>query len=142
MRILSIAEAAYCAGLMDGEGTMGIKSRGPDYYAVFCNITNTNLAVLSWLIQTTGIGLIAPQGKPKKTNHKQGFMWYLGVDDVTGFLEALLPYLIIKEEQALLLVRFIKSTRSPRFNNPLTMDERIEKKFIYDRLAELNKKGV
>jgi len=142
MKVLTIAQAAYIAGLLDGEGYVGVTRKINTHYtsyAVHVTITMTNLKVINWLKDITGIGRIHNVIKSK--NHKQKYSWYLRVDEIKEFLNSIKDYLIVKRLQASLLLEFLSTLRKVNQYNMLTVEEKIEKELIYEELRKLNKKG-
>lgn len=90
---------AYLAGLVDGEGwiTTARNSKHGNI-VVRLGIANTDWRVMCWLKENFG-GRI---DKKKKvvSYHRDSWMWGAGCKDVTRILKAILPYMIIKGEQA------------------------------------------
>jgi hypothetical protein len=97
---LSPTEAAYIAGLIDGEGSVMLIKRGSGGGCQLrVVVSNTHEGVLRWLSAVTGIGktyrLIAATER-----HKAGFSWRAHGDGAQTLLQQIRPYLIIKAEQA------------------------------------------
>lgn len=115
------SRAAYMAGFMDGEGCFSIvkahsitkradgsKKRGVRFH-LHIKITNTNLAVLEWIVTHFG-GQIS--SKKTWSNHptwKDRYEWTLtGYGRMEKVILSILPYLIIKREQALVALEFAR----------------------------------
>ena len=66
---LNTAEAAYIAGLIDGEGSIGLlrKHRGENRQLVV-SISNNDFALLRYVLDVTGVGKITSK-KPAKIKH-------------------------------------------------------------------------
>ncbi|MBM3253104.1 MAG: hypothetical protein FJZ16_02475 [Candidatus Omnitrophica bacterium] len=102
-------ELAYIAGLVDGEGSFyfwksSIKSGRTKPYPIL-RITNSHIGVLKWLLKKIP--------SSRLDNHVKGkniptFNWVLGQQKaVYYFTKLLLPYLIIKKEDALKTIKYI-----------------------------------
>ena len=111
---------AYAAGFFDGEGTIGINAQKPNekngrtltMYSLKIDIRNTNKEVLVWFkknfngnIKYYSIeqlrGSTYNSGKPQ-------WRWNISSNQAKDFLEAILPYLIVKRKQAELAITFQK----------------------------------
>lgn len=102
-------EAAYIAGLLDGEGTVSFYLRPAGrkdengryrlYGRLEVNIYNTNLEVLLWVARKTKLGKIftKTRKKDKKYKHyKTCYHWRTQSAGARAFLAEIRPYLIIK----------------------------------------------
>ena len=98
---ISVARIAYFAGLIDGEGTMGIYHyRSNTEKTIILSIANTNLDVMTWIVRTFGVGTLCAR-KTIEKHHKQRYDWYVRRrGDVLVLLRLVLPYLIIKKGKA------------------------------------------
>lgn len=117
----TIAQLAYLAGLLDGEGCFHIcdkvikprKSRGirktkkvwnaRTNFSLMITICNTNLEVLNWLKDVFG-GFVYIAKKPGKPGWDIKKAWHMPCGPSRQILEAVLPYLIIKKNQAKLMI--------------------------------------
>lgn len=106
MKQLSETDKAYIAGLLDGEGCVGIakqKTRTGKYDYVFqmrVIITNSCADVLYWVQEQTGIGLIYKYKKGYQTNWKPVHRWQVVSNQCRTLLMELYPYLKIKRDIA------------------------------------------
>jgi len=94
------AICAYLAGLLDGEGSIKAYSHGAR-----ATIANTNADVLIWIARNTGVPTLykrkmrAALGYPRQV--KPIYIWEVRrVFELRTFLNAVLPYLIIKRADA------------------------------------------
>lgn len=97
---LTIEQAAYLAGFIDGEGSIMLvkrNSRGGCHLRVA--ISNTHEGVLRWVSEVTGIGKTY-RLSPSTERHKAGFAWRAHGDGAQTLLRQIRPYLIIKSAQA------------------------------------------
>lgn len=93
-RLLSVAEAAYIAGIIDGEGTVGFRGGRSVRVAVI----NTDEELIAFLLSIGGsVGVRA-----KIANRRQCFAWTIGSrGDVKWLLSQVEPYMIVKRQKAL-----------------------------------------
>lgn len=89
----------YLAGLFDGEGSIGIYRQKATGYRKTAGLTNTYKPILEVILQEFGGGLY-PQRAATRL-HKATWGWEIqNGPDIRIFLEKLRPFLIIKAEQA------------------------------------------
>ena len=104
---ITIAEAAYIAGLFDGEGCVTCKKhptkradRGGKIYKqwyIRCEINMTDKDVISWLQETLGFGWSAEKKYKKRPKHyKKQWRWSCGYRDALKFAKLLWPHAQIK----------------------------------------------
>src|SRR5262245_3668292 len=137
-KMLSDLEAAYVAGLFDGEGNVSLWrscSRGRGNYAFKTHISNTNLDILYWLQELTGIGYIR-MAKPAKPNHKPCGVWICYTTSAAGLLRQLLPYLKIKGRQTEIVLEFQRRSEDPTLGDDIAWREA-----AYQTVRALNKRG-
>lgn len=130
---VTLADIAYLAGIIDGEGTIGSRRTGPEpytAYVLYLQIANTDYRLMRWCEEKFG-AKIQHGGKRQKEHHKQGWAacWYASyAKEVIRLIE---PYLKLKHEQALIALDFpTDKSRVP---------EKRQRLFL--ALRELNKKG-
>jgi hypothetical protein len=108
MRLLNSEEAAYLAGIVDGEGSIGFsrRYRTSDLEYGFVCVYNTHEPLMIWLRSLAG-GLARrkpfikhpPGAKP--VNAKPLYTWRVDrQDDVAYLIRVMLPYLRIKDAAA------------------------------------------
>jgi hypothetical protein len=129
---------SYVAGLFDGEGCISIcnrKDKHEDTAFIFCiQITNTNTTLMKWLVEHFGGVYYSQDGKSRNPKWKPSFRWRVkGRKNEEEFLLGILPYLVIKREQALLALEFVRMWQE---KNPT---RRLE---IAQKMRELNHRGV
>jgi len=106
MKKLTETEKAYIAGLLDGEGCIGvfrqkIKNRTHEYnFGARVIITNSNFPVICWLKEKTGIGCAYEYNKSYKENWNKVHRWQVTSRKARTFIKTIYPYLIIKKEIA------------------------------------------
>ncbi len=100
---------AYTAGLLDGEGCIGINRTCPNEmltpkYVAVTNIGNTDYNMILWLQEQYG-GYVYPKTK----NHqgcKDVWGWQVNNRQAYDLLTAVMPYLRSKRRQAELLITY------------------------------------
>ena len=133
---------SFLAGIFDGEGTLSCwrtKPRAHDYkesgktydsFNMRVTIPNTSLKLMKWLI--TNFGGVYAVKREANEKHKASYEWRpKGEGNTKQFLLGVLPYLVIKDEQAKLGLRYTDLPhKSPK-----------EREEIYIKLSILNQKG-
>lgn len=135
---LNEKEAIYAAGFFDGEGCVQIGPGGHSPFILWVRITNTDLSVLKWFSERLG-GSINVQTPPKNGRIKQAkpcWFWRLYSANAASFLETILPYMIVKLEQARLAVEFQK--RVVNGTNNVSDEEICIRRSYALRISELN----
>jgi hypothetical protein len=94
----SVANRAYLAGLIDGEGTIAFRGPLQTRRYVQVQIANNDQPLMDWLLSTFGGRVHARRRIP---NCQDGFRWQIGHRlDCQRVLTAVLPYLRIKRPLA------------------------------------------
>jgi hypothetical protein len=137
----------YLAGILDGEGTiticrseymnekMGKYRHGQRYltvgFHVKVQVKNTDMRLMRWLKKRFG-GEIYPDKSIRPAHHKDIFVWHHAAESKQEFLLAVLPYLIIKREQAIVALDFLRlgSSRNPE-----------KRQEFYEKIVALNQRG-
>lgn len=141
---LTEVEAAYLAGLFDGEGCVGYYKRADkscrySYVSLVC-ISQTDFRPIMWLHEKIGFGsVITKQGKKhiehQWTTNKRQYVY--------EFLEAIKPYLILKKEQAEVLMTHIESEGfEPYKRGSVTPEVMIAREATYKKLRTLKISGM
>lgn len=138
---------AYLAGLIDGEGTVTIThhrqhGREKFQYKPFVYVTNTDLPLIEFLQKTFG-GSITKNNKKKSPRHKPCHAWrVMSLDGIRIVLENTMPYLVIKKERALLLLRFISLRQGAQVKGGHYKSYGIEEGIIHEKIKVMNQAGV
>nr|WP_238400055.1 hypothetical protein [Kocuria indica] len=138
---------AYAAGLIDGEGCILIqKSKGPTYHhLVTIGMTQKALETLRRMQRAYGGNIKMMRPSTEKWDAAYG--WTVAGQEAKALLEAVLPFLVLKEEQARLALKLVDLHASlpRRFpNSPArawTPEARERGELIKQRMHELNAKG-
>lgn len=126
MKMLTATEAAYIAGILDGEGTIVITFREP---RKTCREISTNLNIqvvvvmtsketIDWLGATTGTEANVYFTKSRNSKHRSSWAWRLPIGEARELLPQCLPYMVTKKRNAEILIELIdirrKSTKTHR----------------------------
>ena len=145
VRILSLPEAAYLAGLIDGEGTITLTRKTKNANrTIAISISNTELNLLTYSLEIIGAGKIAPK-RVTKANHTPAFIYQISGRQALIVIEQILPFLrSYKKERGMLLAKsYIQLTpRNGRYTEELANErELFIKKFFEIRPNENNSRG-
>lgn len=83
----------YMAGLMDGEGTVGITyNNNKVFRSPYISITSTTPEIIHWLRETFG-GQVCIQ-KVYQDHHKKSWSWRVrSIEQIKPLLRGILPYM-------------------------------------------------
>lgn len=142
----SQVDAAYLAGILDGEGNIRLAGRGRGKYITPCvQVTNTRYELLTWLQDRFGGSIY--RNKESRPTRKPYWVWSVAGQKALHVVRVARPYLLLKIEQAdilLSLKRYSTSERDSlgRIRSTLTNEARAENQMLFDRITILNKRGV
>lgn len=109
----AVADLAYMAGIIDGEGCIRIQlARGKggraNGHTLEMNVANTDEGLMVWILDTFG-GLcrVKMHGRITGLMRRPCWVWWITGKHVGMVLEAVLPYLRVKRAQADLAMRFL-----------------------------------
>lgn len=115
-------QAAYMAGIMDGEGMFyignysGNRKNGDKHFQTVIAVASTDKCLIDWLYNVFGGGI--GQYTPKqlsKNSRKQVYRWQATSNRLLHICEVILPYLVIKKRQAEIMIE-IRSTYNDEHN--------------------------
>ena len=131
---LSITDAAYIAGFLDGEGSIMILPRARSIN-VRVTVTNCVRSILDWLVNVTEVGAVG--AKPSKNNNaRQSYHYVCNAEAALTLLQQVRPYLRVKTEQADLAI-----TAHAQLSDPtLKADLSWQKEYV-EKMKTLNKRG-
>lgn len=135
-------ELAYLAGVLDGEGHIGIARRAHKHAVtpegatgIVMAVANTHLPVLEMFKRAFG-GCVHSKPKSRYGWH-QAHSWHIGGRRALYAIHQMLPYLVIKREQAEALVIFGETyfvawrSKGGRGAWPLTEDGRALRRIAF-----------
>ncbi len=139
--LLSETQVAYLAGIIDGEGTIGIYGGNPSvpaYYHLVLIITNTHEALIDSIRGWIG-GAKAPT-KPRESVLSPGWQLVLWQHRASGVIRLCRPYLIVKSAQADLALEFMENWVG--FRGRSVPEAEVERRKAYAlRMRDLNQPG-
>lgn len=150
----TVAQAAYLAGIIDGEGSISLqfsKPRKKGYTGGFSpcvRVSNTDRKMIDFLERMWPRTAVAKLSLRANEKHKP--IWDLMVRSIEGcriVLERVLPYLITKREHAKLLLRYCRKHKTRQGQcgpNRLANSPPIPEWewSIYNDLKRSNRRGV
>lgn len=111
----SIAQCAYLAGIVDGEGSLYIgKFEGPTrrspHYQTNLTVTNTSVELIDWLHVTFGGARseYTPNQTPKNSR-KKVYRWAAWSDQLLHICEIIQPFCVIKKREVELMITIRKT---------------------------------
>lgn len=145
-------DCAYLAGIIDGEGCISgyigyfrnntpahPKKRNDRVFVLYVSVVNTDRRMVDW-VAARWHGSTHTR-KPGSGGHKPVHSWMVqNSRGVRAVVEAALPYLVIKREQADLALQLAAMTRNPG-RAGYSPAEVAARKGIYEQLRILNRKG-
>lgn len=153
---------SYVACALDGEGTLQISNHFDKrvnryYYYPIVSVANTEVSFLDYLKNGSNIGSIYSSGRRQSPKHKAGFKWGIGnYNEIEFLLNKVLPYLIIKRKQALLILEFLsiykeqkrkaiastkRDERGRIFARPSWANYTQRQHEIFEQIRKLNQRG-
>ena len=115
MRSLSPTEAAYIAGIIDGEGCIEFKwanrirrdRKGTPTYRtliVRLEVPQVDKRLIDWLMEITKEGTRDIKRYPKNPTYHDQHRWRVGYHGVYRVLKQVYSYLVIKQQKAKLVI--------------------------------------
>lgn len=151
MRNYTIVQLAYLAGIIDGEGSIYIGNfscnpkNGTPYYQTNMEVTNTDKALIDWLIENIGGRMNAYTAKQTPKNSRRAvYRWIVSGELLTQLCHLLLPYLIIKKRQCEIMIKMRETFERPvaakgsQGVTPLEDDTLTLRKKYFDEIRSLH----
>lgn len=139
---------AYIAGIIDGEGTIFISKGKPTTgrtspaYVACLRVGNTDKRLIDFLHDTFGEGGVHRRLMPSD-KWKTCWMWAATGPAAGRAMRAIRPFLLLKGEQADLLLDFLDNFQSFELNgrNGVSQEELDRREDLRQRIRALNRKG-
>ena len=112
VRSLSDAEAAYIAGVVDGEGTISlVRKHGGENRRAAVSVANTELELLTYLRSTIGAGRITRK-RISQAHHTPSYVFVVYSRQALALLRQLAPFMRThkRKRAELLLARYLALT--------------------------------
>lgn len=110
-RKLTPIEAAYLAGIIDGEGSIILYKRGKGA-ALRLSVANTNPELIRWCVSMAGVGNVVRK-ESDNPRHKSSYLWLVNSQAAASVLEQIVVYLVIKVRQAEIAIEFQNRLKVP-----------------------------
>jgi len=143
MRQLTISQGSYIAGILDGEGCIGVykrksKSSTHEYdFGVRVIITNSNLDLIKWIKEVTGVGCAWVDKKPDVERWNLIHRYQITGTEAKNLIEQIYPYLIVKKTKADVALSFPTYKKGKR----RTIGEYRHQEGLFESLLVMNKRG-
>lgn len=121
-RQLSDTEAAWFAGLIDGEGCIAWPRRHI-LHSVRLDVANTNQELMKRVCEVTGTGRVQAATRVKD-HHTQAFIWHAYGDNARYLLHQILPFLINKKYAAEVALGLIAASEPPTSTRSMSLVRR------------------
>ena len=148
----SATKLAYLAGVVDGEGCIGIRKTKrtgtwkSTRYAAIVTVGSTSRDLIEDLVTAFRVGCVTYRF-PTKTK-RSCYVWTVSSVGARHVLRLLRPYLIVKREQAAVLLEFIDNFDSFKGARPgkkggllVSAEELARRERLYQQLRTLNRVG-
>lgn len=151
LKVPSVTECAYFAGLIDGEGTITIhraKDKRDNSYSTnpVVQLGMSNLEILLWVQPRFGGTLYQTKWKKPKPQWALSYRLHWNTAQIMALFETVKPYLIIKRKQLEIVTTWIEQTYSGKLGSnshaALTPEKRELRENLRQAIRALNKKGL
>lgn len=139
-------EKAYTAGIIDGEGYIGIKCSTREHvqrersHRVYVAVSNTDQKMIKFLHDRFG-GSVEYKEFPKK-NCRPQWRWRTSARNAVQFLTLIQPYLITKKLHANVAMGFQTTVSSMNKGSGLDEETLMMRDVCMNRIHQLNKRGL
>jgi hypothetical protein len=105
-------DAAYLAGIIDGEGWVSIgqqqdrRQYSRNYYYLMVGVTNTDEALVRWVREVTGRGTVSVRNVKGSLGTKPQWIWVARGWAAGDVLRVVQRYMRIKQRKAMLGIQF------------------------------------
>ena len=135
--MLSEVEKAYLAGIVDGEGSIGLwRHRKNQTHSPNVSVANNDLQLLKWIQSRVGGTIVSK--KKRMAHHGDSYTWAIKQNRALNFLNEIKKYLIVKQEQAELITNEYKlvTHRAGKYSPEMLK----RKEQLVDKIRQLNKR--
>jgi len=145
LKVMTPEQAAYMAGLLDGEGTLTAirvkrkENRNGVQYQPHMSIANTDMAVLESIREDCGNGRLVGSSRGWLPHHKIGYVLRFSSNQIRFVLPQLVPFLRIKKRQAELVLELLDVCKSNHWHNRMDWPRAEDLRLM---LKALNYRGV
>src|ERR1700759_1740968 len=137
---ITATQAAYMAGIMDGEGTFYIGNysknlkNGDKYFQSRLVISNTDKGLIDWIYEVFGgwTREYTPKQTPKNSR-KKVYCWMATTDNLLHICTEILPYLVAKKRQCEILIELRKTFTGQQNQKGLAKVQRLPRELLDHR---------
>jgi hypothetical protein len=142
-------EAAYLAGVVDGEGTVLItriaralaSGRTSVTYSPRLTVVNTDARLTNWcVLHGASLRRESPSARASIPGKREVHVAVWSTRAAVAILKAILPYLILKRRQAVIAIRLGEMNAANRLRRPLTQQQLAVRQGMKDRVSGLNQR--
>lgn len=135
----NVADLAWLAGIIDGEGSIFVmkqkrNDRDRDINFILRVSVDSTDPYMTPACQEIAGGPCVTQKRDKRPECSDGLKWQVNGKYAIKVLEAILPYLRVKKHQALLAIEFQKTTK--KHWKRMTQSDYEQQEIIYNKLKE------
>ena len=127
---LSETAAAYLAGIIDGEGHVGLERLPPSgkgvQYLLRVQVKTTSEALSAWLVGVTEFGNNIQKLTDARGDRQTTYRWVVCGERARQVLEAILPYLVIKRALARIAIEYQALSREEKIARGVEYCERVK----------------
>ena len=136
---LTNTDLAYLAGIIDGEGSIGIyaRAKGSSNYFLKLMIANTSEPLIKWI--RTRFGGATVFTRYDNPAHRPTWNITIYQQHVADVLRACRPYMVAKADQADLAIDFAENFRTSRGRWVVPVEEVERRKSYSERMMALNR---
>ena len=117
MKNMTIAEAAWLAGIIDGEGSIFIMRQARKdrertvNFILRVTVESTDAIMAPTCKEITGEGEKIRQNSDNRPNCSDRLKWQVNGKKAVRILKAILPYMMVKKDQAEAAIKFQETTK-------------------------------
>jgi hypothetical protein len=137
----AVADLAYLAGIIDGEGCFLFEPRKREGTQRAClQIRMNDIRVMTWIHKTFGGQL--RKRRPANKNSEHGFLWKMRKHKfLKDLLQNIMPYLITKKLHAHTVLEFLETFKKGSGNGGYTAEEKTQMDVYSSFLKSMNSRG-
>lgn len=127
-------ELGYMAGIIDGEGSVGINKHRTGNPLSKVQVGSADKALIDW-IHRRWPGTLS--STVHNNSNRTQYRWTLAGYKATAFLKSILPYLVLKQDRAQLVIAF-NEVGMGIVGKHLTPEQRLVREELYQQCRKAN----
>ena len=137
-------DLAWAAGIVDGEGYIGIVKLNSGLLNIRIQIEMKHKPTIKKLFSILKAGHVKYNSHPNNKRNKWSDVNRLAINhtEAVKILKLLLPYMITKKQQTILALKFEKDRDKQNNAKKLPQFIRIKRLKFYNQMKSLNKRGI